>query len=122
MVNTPLTGLERLYEVVVMETARHDSKDRLRIASLTGTASRHAALKTSSTYDQAAAIAELHSHSTDPHLLAHAICNPRHWQYRTIRALLIAAGASVEDMDEIAAAIAERQQRTGPPVGEGQWD
>ena len=105
-------------KLLVMETSRHDTQDRLRIASLTGTAARHAGRKLHVDYDQAAAIAELHSHSTDPHLLAHAICSPRHWQYRTIRALLIAAGADVDDMDEIAAAIDRRQQSTGLPVGE----
>ncbi|GIH07437.1 hypothetical protein Rhe02_55040 [Rhizocola hellebori] len=101
-----------------METARHDSRDRLKIAALTGTASRHAARKTSGQYDRDAAIAELHTVSTDPHLLAHAICSPRHWQYRTLRAMLLEAGADEQDLDEVAAYIDERLRKAGFPVGE----
>lgn len=104
-----------------METARHDSADRIRIAQLTGVASRHAGLKTKGGYDQAAAIAELHTISTDGHLLAHAITGTRHWQYRTIKAMLIAAGAAPDDIEAIAEAIDERQQQVGFPVGEGPW-
>ncbi len=101
-----------------METARHDSADRIRIAQLTGIASRHAGLKTKGGYDRAAAVAELHTVSTDPHLLAHAIPGLRHWQYHTIKAMLIDAGAEAEEVEQIAAAIDERQRRAGFPVGE----
>jgi hypothetical protein len=106
-----------------METARHDSADRIRIAQLTGVASRHAGLKLreDGSYDQAAAIAELHTVSADPHLLAHAITGTRHWQHRTIKAMLIAAGALPDDIVAIAEAIDERQQKIGFPVGEGPW-
>lgn len=101
-----------------METARHDSADRIRIAQLTGIASRHASLKTGGSYDQAAAVAELHTVSEDPHLLAHAICGSREWQFRTIRAMLIAAGADPGEVDLMAAALDERHRRTRFPVGE----
>lgn len=100
-----------------METARHDSADRIRIAQLTGIASRHAGLKTKGGYDQAAAIAELHTISSNPHLLAHATQATRHWQYRTIRAMLVAAGARQEDVEEMAAEMDERHRRIGFPVG-----
>lgn len=102
-----------------METARHDSADRIGIAQLTGVASRHAGLKLKDdAYDLALAVAELHTISTDPHLLAHAITGTRHWQYRTVKAMLIAAGANVDDIEAIAEQIDEMQQRTGFPVGE----
>lgn len=110
-----------------METARHDSADRIRIAQLTGVASRHAGLKTKGGYDQAAAVAELHSYLVGadpelvPHLLAHATQGKRHWQYRTIKAMLIAAGASPDDIVAIAEQIDARQQKFGFPVGEGPW-
>lgn len=101
-----------------METARHDSADRIRIAQLTGIASRHAGLKTKGGYDRDAAVAELHAVSTDPHLLAHATQSPRHWQYRTIKAMLIAAGAEAEEIEHIAADEDEQLQRFGFPAGE----
>lgn len=102
---------------MVVETAKHASADRIRIAQLTGTAERHAALKIHGGYDRQAAIAELHSISTNPHLLAHAIGSTRHWMYRTLRALLLEAGAAESDMDEIAAAIDERLRARGFPIG-----
>jgi hypothetical protein len=101
-----------------METAGHDRRDQLVIAALTGIASRHAGLKTRGGYDQAAAVAELHEVSTDPHLLAHATQVPKHWQYRTIKAMLIAAGASEDDIVAIAEQTTARLERFGFPVGE----
>lgn len=105
-----------------MDTADHDSADRIRIAQLTGIASRHAGLKTRGGYNQAAAVAELHTISTDPHLLAHATQTPRHWQYRTIRSMLVAAGAKQEEVEQIAADVDQRMERFGFPVGQVEQD
>ncbi len=99
-----------------METAKHASADRIRIAALTGTAERHAVLKIRGGYDREAAIAELHEVSTDPHLLAHAIGSTRHWMYRTLRALLVEAGATESDLDEISASADDRMRNF--PLGD----
>ena len=102
-----------------MDTARHTTAERVAIAALSGITSRHAGRSRHEGYDQAAAIAELHSVSRDPHLLAHAARGPREPLYEPTRALLIAAGATAEEVDAHAAFVDALQQRLGLPVGEG---
>ena len=105
-----------------MDTARHSKTERLAIAALSGITSRHAARSHhDSCYDENAAIAELHTVSRDPHLLAHAARGPREPLWEPTRLLLIAAGATPEEVDAHAATVDARQQKLGLPIGEG-WD
>lgn len=107
-----------------METARHDSADRIRIAHLTGIAKNHAGRKTGLGYDRDAAVAELLGElegvdpELKPHLLAHATPGTRNWRYQTIKAMLVAAGADVGEVEEMAAGVDARMARVGFPVGE----
>lgn len=103
-----------------METAKHKSEDRLLIAMLSGEARNLAKGKLDLTFDRAVAVAALHAISDDPHLLAHAICHPGHFQYRTIRAMLLAAGTTAEHLEEVIADLVRRQD-SGPPIGLG-WE
>lgn len=92
-----------------MDTPRHSDRDRIAIARLAGTAARHAiAIAGRVGYDEAAAIAELHSISTDGHLLAHGTPGSDDWRYPAVRALLLAAGADEAAMDEAEAVMAKR--------------
>lgn len=87
-------------------TASHNRADRLTIAALCGTVQRWAGHILRGNLDYPAeAIAELHTISTDPHLIAHAALETRHWQHSTIEALLLLAGAGAKDMAEIVAQL-----------------
>lgn len=101
-----------------METPKHDSADRIRIAQVSGTVQRHATLKIHGDgYDETTATAELRGITTDPHLLAHGTVRTRHWMFRPVRALLIAAGADQADVDQLAADMETRMGGIGFPVG-----
>ena len=102
-----------------MDTARHSKAERHAIAAITGVTSRHAGLSQHDGYDQSAAVAELHTITRDPHLLAHAARGPREPLYEPTRELLIAAGATPQEVEAQAAAVDARQQKLGLPVGEG---
>lgn len=90
-----------------VHTAKHDRHDRLTIAALSGTIQRLAypLYREDPNYNEAAAVAELHGFTTDPHLLAHATGSTRGFLHQATRSLLLAAGASQTDLDAIAAHI-----------------
>ncbi len=90
-------------------TSRHPRNEQLAIAALTGTAHRWANHIMRGNLDHPTeAITELHTISTDVHLLAHAISGTRHWQHSALEALLLLAGADPEDLAAIAADIDQR--------------
>lgn len=78
------------------------------VAQLGGTAQRHVHRQHGAECDQAAAVEELHTLSTDPRLLAHTAARhrPGGIDPRTVevRHLLITAGADVELLAELDAA------------------
>lgn len=106
-----------------METSLHDSADRLVIAALSGIAAKHAGLKIRGGYDRATAAAELHfALGNVPaekrlHLLAHATPSTRHQYFRTIKAMLVEAGADEDEVDEIAEDSQARLDQFGFPLG-----
>lgn len=83
-----------------VKTPQHDSRDRIRIAEVTGALSyltgrmKHHGM----TVEQGAD--ELRKITTDPHLLSHGLAN-RNRDDETLVALAVAAGASVEEADRI---------------------
>ena len=94
---------------ICTRTTTHDSRERVVIASLAGAVQRLAyPLYRDGTYNEQAAVAELHSISRDPHLLAHAIGDQRHYLHHAVKQVLLAAGANQEHLEAIAADIAAR--------------
>lgn len=91
-----------------MEPCQHDSKERIRIAQISGTAMRHAVKLANGRGNFDEAVAELHTISTDPHLLAHGQCGDGYWPSTCIRALLEAAGAAPEYIEAFADELLRR--------------
>jgi hypothetical protein len=84
-----------------VETSKHRQPDRIRIAGLAGTIERHAYRVTRSEGTVDEAVAELHTISTDPHLLAHAAGDPARSTYSVRLRILEAAGAAMAEVDQI---------------------
>lgn len=100
--------------VAVMDTPQHTNHERILIAMLTGTASRHASKTLNNRYNQTEAITELHAISDNPHLLAHATRGTTDHLTAATRTLLLAAGATAADIDNINTCIDRRAERGMP--------
>jgi hypothetical protein len=101
----------------MVDMPQHDRDERLAIAAVCGGASRLARQLARGEVDLAAAIAELHTHTDKPHLLAHGV-RPRGDEYdaEPIEQLLLAAGATAEDIAQVRADQDERLHAHRPGV------
>lgn len=95
-----------------MESRRHTDTDRLTIASLAAIAGRRSGQLTKGECTLDDAVAEIREHSTDPHLLAHAI-GGTDWSHEQRREILIAAGAAPDEVDAQHAEVETRLRRGG---------
>lgn len=85
-----------------VKTPQHDSADRIRIASVKGALSNLAGKIRRGELDQAAAVAELHAITRDPHLLAHGLGAPGKWGTGSVvLELALAAGIDVDEAQRI---------------------
>lgn len=100
-----------------MQTPQHDSRDRIRIASVAGALSNLAGKVRGGELTDEQAVAELHAITRDPHLLAHGLLGclggPDRWTADAVP-LRLAVAAGV-DLDEARAIHAEMH----PPGARG---
>lgn len=85
-----------------MQTPRHDSRDRIRIAEVSGALTNLASKIRDGRLTQDQAVAELHDITRDPHLLAHGLGNPGKWAAGSVvLQLALAAGVDVDEAQRI---------------------
>lgn len=84
-----------------MRLPDHARRDRIAVAQLCGTVQRHAGQD--STTDEA--VAELHTITTDPHLLAHATTSTDRRIHGRVVELLLAAGADPQALAQAQAEV-----------------
>lgn len=100
-----------------METPKHDSADRLKIASVTGALSYLAGRVKQHGMTIAEGAAELRAITADPHLLSHGLASRS--RDEVVVALAVAAGASAEEADAIHAEM-HPPGRRGMRLGRGE--
>lgn len=93
-----------------MKTPQHDSRDRIRIAEVSGALSNLAAKVIRGELTDEQAVAELHAITTDRHLLAHGLGNPGMWAADSVP-LRLALAAGVDLVE--AAAIYDEMHPPG---------
>lgn len=92
------------------QTPKHNRADRLAIAEVSGALSNLAGKVIRGELDQAAAVAELHAITRDPHLLAHGLGDPAKWSANSVPVqLALAAGVDLVE----AAAIYDEMHPPG---------
>lgn len=82
-----------------MQTPRHNARDRITIASVTGALSYLTGRVKDGTLTIEDGAAQLRAYTTDPHLLSHGLA--QHSRDDVLVALAVAAGASVAEADAI---------------------
>jgi hypothetical protein len=85
-----------------VQTPRHDSRDRIRIAEVSGALSNLAGKVRRGELAQDQAVAELHDITRDPHLLAHGLGVPGKWGTESVvLQLALAAGVDLDEAQRI---------------------